>query len=414
MPNLILRSRASKIAIAVTVAAFFVGSLLTAGPAQADPRQFTSAFIAVGSDTIQEIDDAFAGENNNIDYTPLSTTVATGRKQIASWRAVPVGSCITPKAPGATFSRPNGSTGGRRALSRAIEGTTFGTAACGGLKAVAGLVDVARSSAIGSTTGTDLTYIPFGRDAVSYAYKTTGTATAVTDLTRAELTQVYTAAAGSTGTVIRGTNVIPCGINTSSGTYAFWNTVVAANATQENNATDYCNDIVAPGVPLPRIEEHDSGALIAKANAGGGNNMYIVGHSASTWIAQKNGVAPSRLGDGSANIGSISNNGSGTNLGSPVTGAPPNMDPVATFYNDTTFGRYVYHVADTNRVGPSALGNADIKNMFVGPTSQVCSATAQARVQNYGLLSLPSGPVTDAAACGNTVTTRGLDAGTTP
>lgn len=401
----ITKSRASRVAIAVAVAGLCVGSLLTAGPANADPRQFTSSIVSVGSDTIQEIDDAFAGENNNLDYIPLHTSNGTGRLQIASWRAVPVGSCITPRAPGATFSRPNGSTGGRRALSRAIEGTSFGTAACGGAKPVAGLIDVARSSAVGSTTGTDLTYIPFGRDAMSYAYIATGGATPITDLTRAELTAIYTAAAGS-GTNVRGTNVVPCGLNTSSGTYAFWQTVIAATATQENTATATCNSI-AP----TRLEEHDSAGLVAKANALGGANMYIVGHSASTWIAQKNGVAPNRLGVG-ANIGSISNNGSGTNLGSPVSGSPPNMAPVASFYNDATFGRYVYHVFDSNRVQPGTLGNLGLKEMFVGPSSIVCGAAAQATATDYGLLSLPSG--TGAGDCGNTVTMRGLDAGTTP
>jgi hypothetical protein len=404
MPTITLRSGVSRtVAALVAAVVFATGSLLMTGSAEADPRQFTSALIGVGSDTTQEVIGALAGENNNTDYTPLSTSVATGRLQIVSWKAIPPTSCITPRAPGATFSRPNGSTGGRRALSRAVDGGNFGTATCGGAKPVSGLVDFARSSAVGTTTGTALTYIPFARDALSYVYKTTGTAVALPDMTRAELTSVYTASVG-TGTNIRGTNVVPCGINTSSGTYAFWLTAVGATASQENTATAHCNSI-AP----TRIEEHDSAALVAKANSLGGDNMYIVGHSAGTWIAQKNGVAPSRLGVG-AEIGAISNNGSGTNLGSPVQGTAPNMTPNSSFYNDGTFGRFVYNVFDTNRV--TGLGNAGLKAMFVGPTSLVCSAAAQATVNKYGFSSLGSG--TGASDCGNTLTQRGLDAGANP
>lgn len=403
--------RVARTAVAVAaVAGLASGALLSASPVSADPRQFTSALVGVGSDTTQEIIGALAGENNNTDYTPLSTTAATGRLQIVSWKAIPPGSCITPKAPGATFSRPNGSTGGRRALSRAIDGGSFGTTACGGAKPVSGLVDFARSSALGTTSGTDLTFIPFGRDAVSYAFTTRGTATALPSMTRGELIQVFSAAAGSTGTNIRGTQVIPCGLNTSSGTHAFWrDTALAVTTTQENNATNHCNTLGGT-VASTRIEEHDSAALVAKANSLGGNAMYIAGHSASTWIAQKNGVAPSRLGVG-ADLGDVSDNGSGANLGTPVNGTAPNMTPNSSFYNDPTFGRYVYNVFDSNRVQPGTIGNAGLKQMFVGPTSQVCSAAAQTTVRRYGLSSLTG---TGADECGNTVTQRGLDAGNTP
>lgn len=409
MPRYSLRNRAPRAAAAVMAAALGVGSLLTSGgTAHADPRQFTSALVAVGSDTIQEVDGAFGGENNNTDYTPLSTDVASGRYQIANWSATG-GACITPTAPGATFVRPNGSGAGRKTLSRAIDGNPWGTSgdACGGPKTVTGLVQVARSSSVGTTSGTALTYIPFARDGISYAGYAVGGATAVTSLTRAQLTSIYSAANGN-GTVIGSTRVVPCGIQTGSGTYAFWNTVT--NGTDEATSTSVCNS-VGTGT---RLEEHDSAGLVAKGNAINGNAtacpsgcMVIVGHSASTWIAQQNGVAPSHIGTG-AFIGSISDNGSGTNLGSPVSGSAPNMTPSSTYYADSVFGRDVYHVLNSIKVGGLPSANQNYKQMFVGSSSQVCSAAAQTTAHKYGLASLPG---TAPDICGDTTVTRGLDSG---
>lgn len=394
-----LRNRASRIAAALlTAGGLGLGSFLTSGAAHADPKQLTNPIVAVGSDTVQDIDNALAGYTNDIDYTPIHSTVANGRQVITSWDAVG-SACISPKAPGASFVRPNGSGAGRKALSRAIDGGNWGVSgdACGGPKPVSGLIDYARSSSLSSSSGTALTYIPFGRDGVSYAYYTVGGATPVT-LSRADLTSIYTTGTGS-GTTIGGTLVIPCGIQTSSGTFGFWNTVTTATTTQENNATQTCN---AAGTGN-RIEENSGAALKAKGDAMGTTAMYIVGHSAASWIAQQNGRAPSALGAG-VQIGSISDNGSGANLGSPVSGSAPNMTPNATFYNDGVFGRYVYHVFDTNRV--TGLGNAGLKSLFVGPSSIICQTganSAQATVNSFGFLT-PSN-------CGDTSTQRGLDSG---
>jgi hypothetical protein len=377
--------------------------LLTAGAAHADPKQLTSPLVSVGSDTIQDVENALAGYTNDADFTPVHSSLANGRQQLTSWDAIGT-SCISTKAPGASFVRPNGSGAGRKALSRAIDGANWGTAgdACGGPKPVSGLIDYSRSSSVSSTSGTALTYIPFGRDAVSYAYYVTGGATAITDLTRAELTSIYTAAAGG-GTVIRGTNVVPCGIQNGSGTFGFWNTVTTATTTQESTATSNCN---AAGTGA-RVEENSGAALKAKGDAMAGTNMFIVGHSAASFIAQSNGKAPSALGAG-VGLGSISDNGSAVNIGSPYSGTAPNLTPSATFYNDAVFGRLVYHVFDTNRV--TGLGNAGLKSLFVGGSSIICSAGAQATVNAFGFLTLPTG--TGAGNCGDTTAVqRGLDAG---
>jgi phosphate transport system substrate-binding protein len=366
--------------------------------------QLTNGFIGVGSDTIQDVNDAFTGLSNNVQYTPLLSQGFV----LDSWRAIGSG-CITPKAPGASFERPNGSGKGQGALARAIDGGNWGSTTDGVCnlpgRSVSGLIDYARSSG-GPGTFTNQanaeTFIPFARDGVSYAYATRGTATAITDLTKAELTTIYSSAGN--GTTIRGTFIIPCGIQTGSGTKNFWQGIVGDDST----STTLCNSVAPQLTGLSgRIEENNGSELQAKATSlaaqatppNGGNFQVIVGHSAASFIAQNNGAAPSALGSPAVGLGAISNDGNGNNLGSPYSGTAPNLAPSSTFFNNTTFGRFVYHVFDSARVQPGTLGNAPLKNMFVGTSSVVCSASAQATVNKYGFLSL-----TGAApnSCGDT------------
>jgi hypothetical protein len=391
-----LKARAAK--GAALVAFLAVGSaVVTSGmpSAGADP-QFVTAFVGVGSDTTQDVMNAQAGFANGNAYTPIVSTEETGYKGVASFDAIVSGApdnCITPKVKAPTIYRSNGSSEGRRALSRAIDGTVYGPVAqCGGSKSVAGLIDFARSSSgpTNGDVGTALTYIPFARDGVSFAYYANGVAP-VTSLTRAQLTSLFT-----TGPqIIGGVNIIPCGIQLGSGTYTFWNSVTTASAGDEAAATAQCN-AAAGGT---RVQENTSADLKAKGDALAGSQV-IVGFSGAGFIAQSNGVASKDLVSG-VGLGSISNNGSGTDLGSPFTGSAPNMEPRATFFNDSVFGRTVYNVFDTNRV--TGLGNDDLKSIFVGPTSALCSEDAQDTVNAFGFLT--------AANCGVTTITGSLITG---
>lgn len=388
-----LKTRIAKASAGLAAAGLAIGGSIAGGsPAGADPKQFT-AFIGYGSDTTQDILNALAGEANGTNYIPVQSSAATGKRQIISWDAFG-STCITPKAPGATINRPNGSTAGRRALSRAIDGTAYGNASCGAAaKPVAGLVDYARSSAgpVAGDTGTDLTYIPLGRDGMSFGYYANGV-TPVTSLTRAQLTTLFT-----TGPqMIGGVNIIPCGIQTGSGTFQFWNTVTTATTTQENTATSICNS-VGTG---QRVQENDAAGLKAKGDAQVGSQV-VIGFSAANFISQSNGVAASQLAAG-VDLGSISDNGAGTNLGQPYQGTAPNLTPRTTFYDDPTFGRTVYNVFDTARV--TGFGNNELKSIFVGATSAVCAAAAQTTVNAFGFLSV--------ANCGSTALTGSLISGT--
>lgn len=394
----------ARFARGAALAAFVAGgvaAVVTGLPSAGADPQFVNAFVGVGSDTTQDVMNAQAGFANGQNYTPLQSSQATGFRQVASFDAKVEGSsdnCITPKLKAPTIYRSFGSSEGRRALSRAIDGSPYGPAAqCGGSKPVSGLIDFARSSAgpASGDTGTALTYIPFGRDGVSFAYYANGVANPVTSLTRAQLTSLFTTGPQT----INGVNVIPCGIQLGSGTYSFWNTVTTATSGQEAAATATCNAATATSTGDGRIEENNGAALKAKGDALQGSQV-IVGFSAANFIAKSNGVGSQTIPAG-VNLGAISNDGSGNNLGVPFTGTAPNLVPSSGFYTNSVFGRNVYNVFDTARV--TGFGNNDLKSMFVGPTSAMCSGTAQAIVNEFGFLTAPN--------CGVTTITGSLISG---
>jgi hypothetical protein len=364
-------------AAAVAVASVAASTLsLTAN---ADPKQYT-AFVGVGSDTTQDVLNALSGSSNGLNYSPVQSSAATGRRQVISFDATPppgtTGTCIITKAGGPAFERPNGSSGGRRALSRSIDGTGFGnTGACGATPAnVSGQVNFARSSAgpASGDTGTALTYIPFGRDGVSFAaYRTDGGA--VTTLTQAQLTSLF-----STGRqTINGVSVLPCGIQNSSGTFSFWNGAAGVTTAQEATATAECNAL------LGRAQENDGVDLKARgdaADAAVNGTQVVIGFSAAAYVAKTKLVAEPAPPAG-VEIGEI------TGIGSPVIGSGASIAPNPTFYNNATFGRNVYNVFPT-AVIDSAFGNADIKSLFKGATATLCAATTT--IQTFGFIIAPN------------------------
>lgn len=377
-----------------TVCAAAAGSLaslgLFGGTAGADPKQL-DALVGVGSDTTQDVTNALAGFSAGNAYLPLQSSAATGQKQLISFDAL--GSdCITTKPSGISFNRPNGSTNGRAALSRTIDGTGWGNATCGGAVDVSGQIDFARSSSGPSGSTTDLVYIPFGRDGVSFAtYRASGGAP-VSALTRAQLDTLFT----SGPQVIGGVRIVPCGIQLGSGTYTFWNTTAGVTAGEEASATTECNslidaDPVAAGIQQSRAQENSAADLKARGDLVAAGDQVVIGFSAAAYIAKSNGVAPGPTPQSvNVGIGSISDNGAGVNLGSPVAGTAPSLTPVNSFYGDSTFGRRVYNVFPATVI--DGFGNAALKNMFVGATSSMCTSTT--RINQFGFLVAPDCGVT--------------------
>jgi hypothetical protein len=377
-----------------------LGVTMTGGSAHADPQQY-SAFVGVGSDTIQDVMNAYAGFTNNIQYTPLTSSSATLSKQVISFDAVkPAGvtdNCITTKLNGSSFFRPNGSGAGRKALAAANGGSGTGWTGgggCGTAVDISGQVDFARSSGLASATGTDVTFIPFGRDGVSFAtYRNAGGA--VTSLTIAQLQSLYTSGPQTIG----GVRIVPCGLQTSSGTFTFWNGALGVAST-EAASTNECNTLAgtlaAPGV---RIEENDGTLLKNKGTAlagisGHANDQVIVAFSAASWIAKTNLVAAGAPPAGVA-LGTISDIGA-----PPFDGSGTSLTPNATFYANTTFGRFVYVVLPSDSAtGP---GNAAIKDLFVGASSKICAAASVTTMNKFGFLAT--------ASCGSVGTTRAWEA----
>ena len=382
--------------MAVGLAAVSLGSGLALGssptPASADPKQL-SALVGAGSDTTQEVINAMAGFAYQTGFTPINSGATGNYQHIASWDATPTqdasDNCITPVINGPTFTRPNGSGAGRKSLYASAtsaaagwtgstftldSGTVLGT--CATAVNIGGTINFARSSSLKTTSGNDVVFVPFARDALSFASYRPGGGSALITLTRKNLIDIYAGATrvtvadpDGTGTV----TIVPCGIQTSSGTYSTWNTKVGTDSTKENTATTECNS----AGNASRVQESKGEQLKAKGDALYASGTYaantqlvvIEGYSASAYIAQANGVS-APWGYGDITLGGISDNtvggtGTGANdIGRPFTGSAGSMVPNSTFYSDSWFGRDVYNVIRRSNLVNTGTGNA-LTNSYV-------------------------------------------------
>ncbi len=396
------KRRLARVAVASAVAALGVASVMAgADVAGADPKQFEDPLVTMGSDTTQDILDAFTGEVNGSLFTPLrssSTTsgagVETGRKQIASWRAVnPDASgvpeqCVEP-AGGINVDRPNGSSNGQRALTAAFNGLGWGRTdvTCTSTYAnMAGLIHFARSSSGASGTTGDLTFVPFARDALQFAYSAPA-GLIQNDLTTAEVQGLHTNSGASAVLTKGGTRIIACRIQDGSGTYSSWGQnmglTVPGNATDKatlETSTDECsNAFDAVQIGINGIQEHDPVGLkdvcdrirAGYTPTGGGapvaaqpTTQCIIGYSAANWVAQFNGkgsrdlpVTPTAATGGVFNLG-IRDGG----VTAYTIIGPANATPNLTYFGGS-FGRDVYNVIPTSII--ALPGNTALKTMLL-------------------------------------------------
>ncbi len=362
-----------------------VGAAVSAGDsASADPKQYDAPFVAVGSDTTQDIFNAFAGFENGVNYTPLQTDSATGQKQLTSWDATAGGlttTCITARTGGPSFNRPNGSGAGRTALLSTITagGTTSNTNCGTGTTSASGQISIARSSSLSSTAGTSLAYVPFARDAISFGYYRKA-GSPVTSLSVAQLQSIFTSATGAT---IGGVKIYGCDIQASSGTGTTWRSKMGVAA--PFTTTTVCDGAInsVTGAAFGTSQENDGDALVARGDAVDAIDtgaQVIIGFSVGGYIGKANLVArggmPTTVG-----IGTISDIATGLN---PVTGTRPNLVGDSTFYA-SSYGRDLYNVIPASVIN-SAFGNDAIKQLFKTSTSSVCSASTT--IQKFGFLTL--------------------------
>ncbi|MFD7434965.1 hypothetical protein [Streptomyces sp. NPDC059861] len=344
-----VKSRAKVGAAVLGAAAIGVGILATPASADYTTPPFR-ALAGVGSDTTQYV-------VNGLGEVVVD---AGGNKIVGSWNAA--GSAtITPKDPSvaatahcANIARPNGSSAGIDRLIADINNTA------------ADCVDFARSSRGPSAQGNLLTFIPFGKDAVTYA--TDLGSSLPTNLSVAQLQSIYRNCtfvdAGVTKTVSKA--LLP---QAGSGTRTYWLSSIGVTEAEITAAKQ-------AGCVDDSIQEHDGVALA--------NGTQIMPYSVAQWIAQGKGFAdvPNRRGESRLRsiAGVAPTTGSGTALA-----LNPNF----------TFARDVYNVVPTAK-----LGDANVARAFVGANSQVCQNIATVKNYGFGDLSADSG----ASNCGDTNT----------
>ena len=438
---MILNQKMVRGAAAVAVIGALASIGIVGGSANADP-QYTTALVGVGSDTTQDVTNALAGfapvpAGVNVVNGRFVPVIASNGQQLVSWDATnpdpsSTDTCITARPGGPLFQRPNGSTNGRAALSRAYPtvagvSNTWGSALCGGLKDVSGQVDFARSTSVPSSgdAGTALTYSVLGRDAVSLAFYRNGVASnnvipggttssvLKTSWTRAELTALYSniSAAGGIQVVTAddGTtpvNVLPCAIQAGSGTQRFVLGAFGVTAPQETAATSVCEGLGGTG----RLQENDSTALKAKGILAPANTQVVIGFSVGAFVGKSNGVALPNPQTDQVGVAAITNavsTGTAVPLGVGYTGTAPNLVPSPTFYNGVNFGRTIYNVVPTAKID-SAFGNDGLKSMFKDPDGtgplQAAICAQSAIIEKFGFLT--------SSNCGNTALKGPLVPGT--
>ena len=361
----------------------------------ADPRAYDSPFVGVGSYVTQSFFNAMSGYENGIDYQPLRSSVGTGARQIVSFDDAYVGkatleSCIATRMGGPSFNRPRGGVEGASALAMSLtSGSTFPTTNCGvGATSISGQVSFARSASIGTVSGDLLAYVPFARTAVSYmAYRQAGPA--VTNLSQAELTAIYSSPTGAD--VTRGaTTVRVYGCATSAITSLSTRFVALVGASDSS----FCDALLEPaaGLPYGPLGETDGDELIARGGAVDAltpGSQVIVPTYVSAFIARKNGVTFGGM-PAAVKIGTIGDVAGGA---PPVIGAAPNLVGNSPFYL-SAWGFDVFNVLPNAAIN-SPFGNTALKEIFLGPDSRLCQQVAP--LVKFGFLPIDG--------CGDTTTT---------
>ncbi|MFJ5546579.1 substrate-binding domain-containing protein [Streptomyces sp. NPDC093225] len=300
-----------------------------ADPAQGEYRQL----VGVGSDTTQDVMNrhgSLSVDSNGIpDKQLIASYDATGSVNVKTRRS----KCSLP--------RPNGSSAGITAL---VNDVAAGTKC----------IDFARSSrGPQDTTTTDLTFIPFAKDGVTYAVrKDSGLPKS---LTKATLVKIYNCQTRK----LNGITITPLIPQAGSGTRSFW---LKQMGLVEGSLPSCVTDRAGA------VQEHDGRAL-----TGAGDIMPF---SIPQFISQAN-AAKTKVEDrrGAAALGKLD-------------GHVPVFNGVLNLKFPIT--RDVYNVVQTSRLGISS-----VKSAFVGKTSQVCVNGAKDSVRLYGF--------GKAANCGSTV-----------
>ena len=330
--------------------------------ASADPTPAGTIkpIVGVGSDTTQDV------------VNGLGTVVTA----IGSYDAQGTAT-IKVSAAGPTFARPNGSTQGVQALSASANAGGNRTWPAANGVSIAGEIDFARSSSGPSSSfvGTDLTFIPFARDAVTYAVNaasdfprdialgnSTQDALVPAPLT---LRNIYRCAVTTyTDSDTNSVTIRPLIPQTGSGTRSFW---LQALGLTEGQILGCASDLGGT------IQEHD-GSLIRGAGD-------IVPFSVAQYLSQSNyATLPTAVNErrGVIELGKVGGI-------KPIRLTAAGNDLNSSF----PINRLVYNVVESSRLADPAIAST-----FIGSTSSVCAAASTIRAYGFGTIGTACGSTT--------------------
>jgi hypothetical protein len=372
--------------------------------ASADPVS-SSAYAGVGADVTQDLYNALAGASpappsGNVNfYLPIHSSSATNEETIQSFDAAPQGGttlnpgCVTTKVGGPSFDRPNSTTAGIAALLDAINGTGWenSSGSCtNATVSVTGQIDFARAARGPKTTGSTLTFVPYGRDALGFLVLDPSHDLGATPaLTSAQLTSLYSSSTGS----------ITVGGETVFGCLTITGSTPRTNLESALSVSDATASTAATAAGCPQIQQNSGNSFYSfastKASSGSSPAAVVIPISTGSWIGQANQVGFDRSNTARANgVTTLSID----SLGQPTTGAAPSEAPKTAYYQSTQYGYNVYTVLPTSKLSGFTQDQA-LESLFVGTSSALCQD--QGKVNTYGFDSLTSAEGT----CGSTTTT---------
>ncbi len=181
------KSRLVKVAAATAA----IGSLAAIGfagnsPANADPKQYTDPIFGFGSDTTQDVINAFAGFSTGGQLHPAAADIGgNGRQADRFVGRVPTAGQTRPRSPASPprsgRRRSSDRTAPATASCALTAGSTWRTLAdklpapAAPTRSLAGIIDFARSSPATPVRPDEphgpLVYVPFGRDALGFALR---------------------------------------------------------------------------------------------------------------------------------------------------------------------------------------------------------------------------------------------------
>jgi hypothetical protein len=408
-----LRNRGTRVAAALAVLCGTAGlaSLTALGTqAQADPVSVTG-YVGVGSDVTQDFFDSLSGAAapdtpTTTFFTPLHTSATEDNRVVQSFDAFPTGGstlnpgCITTTFGGPSFDRPNSSTNGIAALLAAVNGGNSWenpSASCTNAEVnVTGQINFARSARGPKTSGSTLTFIPYGRDATAILIYDHGDG-ALNDLTTAQLKSIYSSTTGQTD--IGGDEVEGC--LPLSGSAVRSNLESAISVSDSTASAEAEADDPSGTTDCSQVQQNSGNAFWNNfASSLPSGTDAIIPISAGDWIGQANGVSVDESNTArSEGLTLASITDGSTNIGSPTSGTIPDLTPNTTYYEDTNYGYNLYTVVPSNKIS-GTFADGGLESLFVGSTSALCSVPST-QLRQFGFDELTG----TEGSCGTTTQT---------